>query len=338
MDQHVTTPTRRPRALARTVAVLAGLVLVASACGSEGSDGAEAGVDDTVEEVVDDTAADETEPDGAEPGEAGGIDPSLTRDDVDCSEEGLGDAGVQFFDAYYVVDGNLGALCFGEEDPTMVTAWEQLAAITPPGQLTDLGLFAGFTSSEGEEEETGGTTLAFVNVIDDEGTAFQMSVNLDAYDEDPEEAALTMAHEFSHVFTATSSQMDRTDEAIQACDTHFNGEGCYLPDSLMAEWIERFWTPEELAQIDPNEEASIDDGEQRCAVNPGFLGAYAASTPEEDFAETFSAFVFGVEAPTPEVQEKLDWFAEQPGLAEFRDRAEAAGQWPLAGNFEGCAA
>ncbi len=87
-------------------------------------------------------------------------------------------------------------------------------------------------------------------------------------------------------------------------------------------------------------EVSVDAGsgvgEPLFSTDPSYLGPYAASTPEEDFAESFSAYVFGVEAPTPEVREKFDWLADQPGLAEFRARAEAAGQGPLQGSFEGC--
>ena len=43
-----------------------------------------------------------------------------------------------------------------------------------------------------------------------------------------------------------------------------------------------------------------------------------------------------VEAQTPEAQAKIDWFADQPGLAEFRDRAVDAGKGPFEGTFEGC--
>lgn len=266
----------------------------------------------------------------------GGIDASLTRDDVGCDAETLGeDDTVGFITARYVVDGTLGEVCFGANDPTVTKAWKQLAAITPPDQLTDLALFAGFTAADGGEGE-GDTTLAFVNTLDDDGTVFQMSVNLDAYDDDPDEAALTMAHEFSHVFTAIPSQIDRTAVDPAACGAYYNGEGCYLPDSLMAAWTKEFWSAGDLASIDPNKEVGIADGEPRCAIDPSFLGPYAATTPEEDFAETFSAFVYGVEAPTPEVQAKFDWMAEQPGLAEFRDRADAAGVTPLEGSFEGC--
>ncbi|MCU1369257.1 MAG: hypothetical protein JWO77_451 [Ilumatobacteraceae bacterium] len=304
----------------RTAAVLATLLLAGAvaSCGSNG-----VGSEDAKE---------------AEVGEAASVDAETTRGDVDCDAKALGeDRETEFIDAYYVVDGQLGDLCFGDEDPTVTEAWESLTAITPPDQLNDLALFAGFVVPEGAEaDEASTTTLAFVNAIDDEGTAFQMSVNLDAYDEEPEEADLTMAHEFSHVFTATQSQLDRSPEAFDACTTYLTSDGCYRPDSLMAAWIDRFGSSDDLAGVDPENEAEIDDGAELCAADPSFLGPYAASSPEEDFAESFAAFVYRVEAPTPEVEEKLDWLADQPGLVEFRDRAVEAGQGPLEGTFEVC--
>lgn len=309
--------TRWPAAVAATV-VLAACV----ACGS-GSDGGTATTKPRSAEVASNGP--------------GGIDASLTRDDVDCDAESLGDdSTVAFITARYVVDGTLGEVCFGGNDPTVTEAWKQLATITPPDQLTDLALFAGFTAADSGGDAEEDTTLAFVNPIDDDGTVFQMSVNLDAYDDDPDQAALTMAHEFSHVFTALPSQIDRTVTDPADCDTYFNGEGCYLPDSLMADWIKTFWDAGALASVDPNKDVGTADGEQRCSTDPSYLGAYAATTPEEDFAETFSAFVYGVKATSPEVQAKLDWMADQPGLVEFRDRADKAGVAPLKGDFEGC--
>lgn len=160
-----------------------------------------------------------------------------TRNDVDCSSEGLGgDETFEFTTAHVIVDGRLGELCFGEPDARVTDAWNALAAIAPTGQLGDLGLFGGFEANEGGAE----VTLAFVNPLDADGTLFQMSINLDSYEDDPAEAQLTMAHEFAHVFTLLPSQIDRTDEAIDDCGTYYNGEGCYLDTSLMWQWIDEF--------------------------------------------------------------------------------------------------
>ena len=288
---------------ARFGAVLAAglLALAGAACGSDGTGGQSSG--------------------------------AFPDDEVDCSEQALtgGDEGFVFTSAYVVADGELGELCFGADDPVIVDAWESLATIAPRVQLADLLLFAGFEPDGDDEADT----LAFVNSIDADGSAFQMSVNtLDAV-ADPDELLLTLAHEFSHVFTATSTQLDRTDETIDECDTWFNGEGCYVDDSLMLAWIDEFWTGPVLDSVDPLEDSPA-DADARCDQDDGFFGPYAATNPEEDFAEAFSAFVLELEPVTEGQAERLDWIAEQSGLAEFRDRAIAAGLTPLANDFDVC--
>ncbi len=253
--------------------------------------------------------------------------------DIDCSLEALdgGEEEFAFTSAYVIDDGELGERCYGADDDTIVDAWAALVTITPPGQLGDLVLFGGFEPDGAIAEET----LAFVNAVDSDASGFQMSINTVDAIADPDELLLTLAHEFTHVFTATAEQLDRTDEAIDDCATYFNGDGCYLEDSLVYDWILAFWDPEVLAGVDPNEE-SFDDADARCADDDGFFGPYAASNPEEDFAEAFSAFVFDVAPETDGQAARLDWIAAQPGLAEFRDRADAAGMTPLANNFDVC--
>lgn len=264
-------------------------------------------------------------------------DGSPTRSDVECDAEALGDDDTaQFSVANFVVDGELGAVCFGDADSddanVVAEAWRQLAVIAPQGQLGDLGLFGGFQGDDSADE----VTLAYVNTIDDDGTLFQMSINIQSSIDDPDELLLTMAHEFSHVFTGLNTQLDRSDEAFDRCDTYFNGEGCYLPDSLMFAWIQEFWANGLIDEIDPEVEASIADGQDRCDRNAGFFGAYAASNPEEDFAESFSAYVFRIEPATDAQRAKLDWIGQQPGLAEFRDRAIAADLGPSENRFDSC--
>lgn len=300
--------------------------LLAAACGDDSGSSGEA-VPATTGAPSDSTTAA-----GLDGLSGGGIDPTLVRDDVDCTPEGLGeDEATLFTSAYYVVDGDLGAVCFGEEDPVLVEAWETLATITPGGQLRDLALFGAFESAEEGEE----VTLAFVNTLDDDGSIFQMSVNAQAVQEDPADARITMVHEFSHVFTALSTQIDRFADP-ESCTTYDNGEGCYFDDSLMADWIATFWGDGLIDEVDPFEEATADLGQDRCDVNPAFFGAYAASNPEEDFAESFGAYVLQLPVDSPEQKAKYDWFDAQPGLVEFKDRAVAAGLGPDENGFDLC--
>lgn len=263
---------------------------------------------------------------------SGGDNASAHRDDVDCSADALGqDDLVQFITAHYVVDGSLGAVCLGQPDDRLIGAWEILASFTPAGQLTDLGVFASFVT-RGDSDEV---VLAFVNPLDDDGLDFQMSVNVDAADLDPDELPLTMAHEFSHVFASLPSQLDRS-LLPEECNTYDNGEGCYQPGAIMTQWIELFWADGLIEQIDPNSEATIVGGERRCQLDDRFLGAYAASSPEEDFAETFSAYVMQVPLATTAVATKLDWIDDQPGLAAFRALATASGHSSGGASFELC--
>lgn len=252
---------------------------------------------------------------------------------VDCSPEALGeDELTEFTTAHLVVDGVLGERCLGNEDKILLDAWELLADITPTGQLADLALFTAFRSGEDVDE----VTLAFVNAVDDDGTAFQMSVNVETFTEDLEQAQLTIAHEFAHVFTSTTTQVDRSFEAATNCDTYFNGESCFLSDSLIAQWVEEFWGAGLVTELEVGGEPTVADGQQRCDRDPGFFGAYAASDPEEDFAEAFSAYVFDVPSAHPAQQRRLDWIADQPGLAEFRERAFDAGLAPVEFEFDPC--
>lgn len=259
------------------------------------------------------------------------IDLSLTRDDVDCAADILNEEGVAFTTVHVVVEGVLGAPCLGEEDETLFAAWDALAVIAPTAARADLGLFGGFAGGDAGDE----VTLAFVHPLDDDGSIFQMSINLASFEADENESYLTIAHEFSHVFNLGPTQIDRSVESEGSCDTFDNGEGCFYDDSLMAQWVEEFWDDGLLDDFDPREEASGEAGGPRCELNPEFLGSYAASNPDEDFAETFSAFVFGLDVDDA-VEPKIEWMAEQPGLVEFRDRAIDAGLTALENNFERC--
>ncbi len=118
--------------------------------------------------------------------------------------------------------------------------WETLASVTPGGQLAGLALFAGFSGGDASDSQDE-VTQTFVNVVDDD-SRFQMSVNLDEIEADADVATLTMVHEFSHVFTALPSELDRTVPPGE-CANYDNGEGCYVTGSIMAGWAAERGSP-----------------------------------------------------------------------------------------------
>lgn len=325
---------RRVSNMKMLAAFLAVFVSVGASAGCGDSEGASSDpASRSVETTVPQTASTEERVGG--PGGVGdesGGDPGdeAVLEGVDCSAEGLDDTGeFEFTTAHYVVAGSLAALCFGDRDETLLEAWGILTDIVPPGQLADLALFGGFVGDPGEEEPT----LAFVNSREDTDE-FQMSVNLTEAQAYPEDFALTMVHEFAHVFTGVPAELDRT-VAPEDCSTWDNGEGCYVVGSLLDEWTGQFWVGE-LDSLDPSAEPSAEEGQLRCDGDSGYFGAYGASHPEEDFAESFAAWVLGVPAASPGQQERYDFMAKRPGLVEFRDRAEAAGYGPQPNNFDEC--
>jgi len=314
-----------------------------------GTDSTDPDVDST-EEVVQQPQPDPVLTDDA-------IDLSETTDEVACELTTLEPwDGLDTIVAHPAVDGVLVSPCLGSTDQRLLYAWRVVATITPPEYLDNIGLFSGFNSNE----DTGQTTLAFAIPPVTEDGAFQISVNLDYFENNRNGLFLTMAHEVAHIITVDPSQLqdDAEDEDEDedpvlrqldydlGCRTYADRHGCYMDDALMYDWITTFWGNGLLAQVQTVDHGDhhhaggppVDraTGEDRCARYAGFLGPYAANHPEEDFAETFSAFVFDVPVEAPELQAKLDWFAEQPRLAEFRERVEEAGFPTIGNSFASC--
>lgn len=249
-------------------------------------------------------------------------------DGICLTDTSQGSEGIIYVTAHQVVDGQLGAACFGSEQDVLLQAWTVLSDIVPAGQLRDLAVFSGVTGGDSGDS----TTLAFVQMADDDGSIFEMAVNLDTAMDDQGELARTLVHEFSHIFTAVPTELDRTVEP-QDCDGYDNGEGCHVPGSVMQDWHDRFWSN---VDFDASEGDQPDDAAERCELDAGYFGEYGATSPEEDFAEAFAAFVVQADAATDGQQERLDWIAEFPGFVEFRDRAAATGWGPQDNTFGAC--
>lgn len=311
---------RRP-CFAPTLAAFVALTLVAGSCSAE--------VDlrqETAVSTISGSAGASTDlPPRA------GYDPSIVSTPSDClSGELLLTPEFDFSVAHRVVDGVLSATCLGDEDQRLIDAWNILSDLTPPGQLRDIVTFAGYTA----RDESDLVTLAFVQADEIDPSLFAMAVNLDASTDSRDELILTMAHEFAHVFTASPSELDRAADPAD-CETYDNAEGCYTPESIMAGWYEKFWSDSDyVATGDASRDEA--DGIERCALSPGFFGEYAASNPEEDFAESFSAYVLSVEPVSPEQRSKLIWIDRFEGLREFKDRALRFGYEPIDYGFGLC--
>ncbi len=244
-----------------------------------------------------------------------------------CDRESIGDDGGPLVGALALESGSILGQCFGEPDDRLDRAWEELVAVTPAGELDDVVVLAGF-------DEPGGDSLAFAGILGDGNDRFVVAVNLAEAEVDPLEFRLTLVHEMAHVITQRPDQLD-VDADPDTCETFWNGNGCFLPDAAVVRWIETFWSPEQLASIPDPARSDEAGAEERCALDPSFLGSYAASHPEEDLAESFAAYVFDLDVPD-EVRPRLDFLAADPEFRAFRDRVVDRGLTAQPNTFEPC--
>ncbi len=246
---------------------------------------------------------------------------------VGCDRASIGEDGGPLVGALALGDGSVLGRCFGEPDDRLDRAWLELSAVTPPGELDDVVVLAGF-------DEPGGDSLAFAGILGDDNDRFVVAVNLAEAELDPQEFRLTLVHEMAHVITQRPDQLD-VDLDPEDCDTFWNGNGCFFPDAFVTRWIEAFWTTEQLDSMPDLARADEEGADDRCALDPSFLGSYAASHPEEDLAESFGAFVFDLDVPV-EVEPKLDFFAVEPEFVAFRDHVVAGGLAAPPNTFDRC--
>ncbi len=245
---------------------------------------------------------------------------------VACDPTDVGEEEGEVTTIYSVLDGELDALCYGVSDPVVEASWDSLATVANSEALADVLLFAGY--------EAAADTMAFAGPIDDDNQQFVIAVDIVSAADDADELRLTMVHELAHVLTQTPDQLD-TDLLPEECETLWNGLGCFRSDSYVAGWVEQFWTDEDVASLPGDGAIDEAGGEDRCVLEPNFVGSYAASHPEEDFAETFSAWVFSVDVDA-ELAPKFDYFATFPELVVMRQAAIQAGLVDLPSNFDRC--
>jgi hypothetical protein len=245
-----------------------------------------------------------------------------------CDPADIEDGGVVTA-MHFVVDGQVQPPCSGEVDPRLDAAWTAMADVTPVALLADISLLAGFEGCDTCD------TLAFVTTLDEAAEFFVMAIDVQAGVDDLNELALTMQHELTHVFTqAPETQLDISIGADD-CTTYYNGAGCFREGAYAWEWIQQFWDAEAMATIPEDGGVNEEAGEARCVIDAPYTGSYGASSPEEDIAEVFSAYVFDVEVSAA-LDAKLAFFDQYPEFREVRERAAALGRHEAEYSFENC--
>ena len=213
--------------------------------------------------------------------------------------------------------------------------WVYFSQLVPPEQRTYLSRYVIFT--DGPEE-----VLAFVTPDTDDPTQWRLGVDI-ADSSNPEDLTFTLVHEFGHLLTLNDRQVpaDRAlalepdnealyEETMAACPVYFPGEGCSEPDSYINAFFQRFWadsyeTWQATTQLE--DEVEREDATEAFYLSrrDAFVSDYAATSPEEDIAETFATFVLRPKPTGDRVaDQKVRFLYDYPELVKLR--AEMSGR------------
>ena len=141
---------------------------------------------------------------------------------------------------------------------------------------------------------------------------WHMNVNA-AFASDRKDMIHTMVHEFGHIVTLNSTQVEKT---TGTCPVIEISEGCVRPGTAIEAFNAKFWAKYGGDTSSDSSAPYSDDA---------FVTEYAASNMVEDLAETFAFFVL---RPTPtgssEKDQKIQFMYSRPELVTLRNRIRAS--------------
>ncbi|MGI9657351.1 MAG: hypothetical protein ACR2OD_00465 [Gaiellaceae bacterium] len=198
--------------------------------------------------------------------------------------------------------------------------WQRFVQIIPPEQRSDLRRFTVFRSR---------FTDGFVGPLPRRTDLWQLGLRRALVNEP--ELDEVIVHEFGHLLTLTSDQVPphtRPRSRRPKCTTFNTGEGCALPESYIALYVQEFWrntgTLKAWKRVDRIQNQRRYDIAVRRFFRQHrgqFVTRYASTNPGEDIAESWTSFVLD-DLPTRGViaAEKHRFFERFPELVELRAR------------------
>ena len=180
-------------------------------------------------------------------------------------------------------------------DPDLATAWEIVDSIWPPSMWAELNQIS--LIDEGPR--------GLVGVVHRSSLGGWI-LSLDRSDlGDRNLVEETIIHEIAHMATLDAEHFSF--DTASACSGVKITVGCAAAGSLMARWAETFWPG---GVVDSNAADLVD--------------TYAATGPQEDLAETFTAWVAGWPVRSAHVEARIETLGSDPTMSllakEIRDR------------------
>ncbi|HJS19317.1 MAG TPA: hypothetical protein VJ785_11265 [Anaerolineales bacterium] len=208
--------------------------------------------------------------------------------------------------------------------------WNYFASLIPPEERAFVTEFS--VLSDGPNHILAGVSPTYDNPN-------EWTLKVDVVDAgDPYSLTYSLLHEFGHFLTLNSSQVPPDsqvffnpedtalrEQAVASCPRYYTGEGCSNSGSYMDDFYNRFWS----SFSEDWTEASKTGGEEIQTerlddfynqYKDQFLTRYAAISPEEDIAESWTYFIL---LPKPEstsiTDQKILFFYNYPELVALRE-------------------
>jgi len=223
------------------------------------------------------------------------------------------------------VDAALTAL--QEDEETQLEVWALFRSMFPGEYLQDVSEFGFYT--DGVDG-----MLAYVTQLPYNPSRWSVNVDLQDVGHFPTLAA-TLAHEYAHLLSLNERELRMRNDLISlylegdipedyaaSCRNLYIYEGCARKDSYINRFYEAFWED----SYDEWEREVGWDGDEDAVVayyesyEDRFVNDYAATNVVEDFAESFTYYVFSPKPATESVYEvKQLFFYEFPELVRLRE-------------------
>ncbi len=224
-----------------------------------------------------------------------------------------GDSREVVVTAYPVRRGNLGAETAGHGRTCDSKLWKVVRAVYPAKALALIDRFIVFDGTPDDD------TLGEVRPDNAVDTRWTLLIRYSGVADST--LALTLVHELGHLLSLNPSQADPAPEPADGCDTYPTGMGCSLPGSIMDEYMTQTWSQRlvdqwfaiDVVNDDKARQAKLDDFYRQNSAS--FVDSYAATDPDEDFAETFAYWCLGGTLLTPQLAAKATFLTERPETA-----------------------
>lgn len=185
--------------------------------------------------------------------------------------------------------------------------------------------------TDGEDEKTG--ALGALNENNKEWQLVIDPIDVDFTSEDETritQSIYTLVHEFGHLLTLNHTQIKPAEKKkLTEGNPYVTIEGIATKESYINKFVEEFWGGGLLTEWDHIQKNFCVTEQKSCLEKlyglykenyTDFLTDYAAESPEEDIAESWTAFVLGERYQNPETiaEKKVNFFYQFEELVYYR--------------------